>query len=248
MLRPSTSTRARRPNVRSPTPADRRGLSALVASPRRILILGASYGSLLATKILVAGQNVSLVCRADEADLINSEGTRVHIPLRGRDAIEIDSRTLPGRLDAMTPDAADPSQYDLVVLAMQEPHYRSAQVRELLDRIANSLRPVMSIMNMPPLPFLARIPGLDPSPWSFATRTQGSGMVSNQGFSRLPAPIHRRFGLPEVRPIFFTLPLRRTSRWPALTMPPTLQYCGNSDRPLKHRALILAMARHHGCR
>jgi hypothetical protein len=133
-----------------------------VASPRKILILGASYGSLLATKLLLAGQKVSLVCLSHEADLINSEGTRVDIPLRGREGlIEIDSRRLPGRLDATTPDAADPSQYDLVGLAMQEPQYRSAEVRELLARIADSGKPVMSIMNMPPLPFLARIPGLD---------------------------------------------------------------------------------------
>ena len=30
---------------------------------RSILILGASYGSLLATKLLMAGHNVTLVCR-----------------------------------------------------------------------------------------------------------------------------------------------------------------------------------------
>jgi hypothetical protein len=44
---------------------------------------------------------------------------------------------------------------------MQEPQYRSAKVRELMSRIAASGKPVMSIMNMPPLPFLARIPALD---------------------------------------------------------------------------------------
>ena len=133
-----------------------------MASPRRILVMGASYGSLLATKLLVAGQNVSLVCRSDEADLINTSGTRLHIPFRGRESlVEIDSRKLPGKLVAMKPDAADPGQYDLVVLAMQEPQYRSSPVRELLKRTADSLRPVMSIMNMPPPPFLARIPGLD---------------------------------------------------------------------------------------
>jgi hypothetical protein len=133
-----------------------------VASPRKILILGASFGSLLATKLLLAGQKVSLVCRSHEGDLINSEGTRVHIPLRGREGIiEIDSRKLPGMLEAFTPDHADPSQYDLIVLAMQEPQYRCAGVLELLVRIADSVKPVMSIMNMPPLPFLARIPDLD---------------------------------------------------------------------------------------
>ena len=42
---------------------------------RNILILGASYGSLLATKLLMAGHNVTLVCRKKTADLINREGS-----------------------------------------------------------------------------------------------------------------------------------------------------------------------------
>ena len=36
---------------------------------RNILILGASYGSLLATKLLMAGHNVTLVCRKKTAEL-----------------------------------------------------------------------------------------------------------------------------------------------------------------------------------
>jgi hypothetical protein len=44
---------------------------------------------------------------------------------------------------------------------MQEPQYRSPGVRELLDAVAKSRVPCMSIMNMPPLPYLKRIPGLD---------------------------------------------------------------------------------------
>ncbi len=44
---------------------------------------------------------------------------------------------------------------------MQEPQYRSPGVRELLDAVAKSRVPCMSIMNMPPLPYLKRIPGVD---------------------------------------------------------------------------------------
>jgi hypothetical protein len=44
---------------------------------------------------------------------------------------------------------------------MQEPQYRSAGVRELLDAVAKAKVPCMSIMNMPPLPYVKRIPGLD---------------------------------------------------------------------------------------
>ena len=44
---------------------------------------------------------------------------------------------------------------------MQEPQYRSPGVRELLDAVAKSKVPCMSIMNMPPLPYVKRIPGLN---------------------------------------------------------------------------------------
>ena len=132
-------------------------------SPLRILIMGASYGSLLATKLLLAGHTVKLVCLPAEAELINAQGTRVRMPVKGRDGlVEIDSRKLPGKLSADGPAAIDPADYDLVALAMQEPQYRSAGVRELLDAIAGARLPCMSIMNMPPLPYLARIPGIDP--------------------------------------------------------------------------------------
>jgi hypothetical protein len=44
---------------------------------------------------------------------------------------------------------------------MQEPQYRSPGVRELLHLVATSKVPCMSIMNMPPLPYVKRIAGLD---------------------------------------------------------------------------------------
>ena len=127
-----------------------------------ILILGASYGSLLASKMMFAGHNVTLVCLPAEADLINAEGFRVRMPVRGRkEQVEIDSRKLPGKVRAGGASAFDPSDFDLIGLAMQEPQYGSAGVRELLDRVAKSRVPAMSIMNMPPLPYMRRIPGLD---------------------------------------------------------------------------------------
>ena len=127
----------------------------------KILILGASYGSLLGAKLLAAGHTVKLVCLPAEADLINHEGARIRMPVKGREAlVEVDTRKLPGKLSANGPGAVHPRDYDLVALAMQEPQYRSPGVRELLDAVARAKIPCMSIMNMPPLPFLARIPGL----------------------------------------------------------------------------------------
>ncbi len=132
--------------------------------PKKVLILGASYGSLLGMKLALAGHDVKLVCLPQEAALINEKGAIVRIPVKGRAGlVEVQTRNLPGKLTADVPTAVDPRSYDLVGLAMQEPQYRSSGVRELLDAVAKSGVPCMSIMNMPPLPCLSRIPGIDPA-------------------------------------------------------------------------------------
>lgn len=128
---------------------------------RSILILGASYGSLLATKLAMAGHNVTLVCRRKTAELINRSGTEVRIKLRSDPTHRaILSRDLPGTVDAISPQDIDLSRYDLVCLAMQEPQYANHTIRVLLVRIAEAKLPCLSIMNMPPLPYLKRIPAL----------------------------------------------------------------------------------------
>src|SRR6201999_3996970 len=105
---------------------------------------------------------IHLVCLPAEADLINAEGFKVKLPVRGRaEPVLLESRKLPGKVTAGPAAGVDPKQYDLVGLCMQEPQYRSAGVRELLDAIGKSRVPCMSIMNMPPLPYIKRIPGLD---------------------------------------------------------------------------------------
>ncbi|MEA2928885.1 MAG: hypothetical protein QOG38_1313 [Hyphomicrobiales bacterium] len=130
--------------------------------PYNILILGAAYGSLLASKMLFGGHKIHHVCLPAEADLINSEGFRVRLPVKGRkDPVLLDSTKLPGKVTASGAQGVDPKTYDLIGLAMQEPQYRSPGVRELLDAVAKSRVPTMSIMNMPPLPYVKRIPGLD---------------------------------------------------------------------------------------
>ena len=128
----------------------------------KILIMGASYGSLLGAKLLLAGHDVTLVCLPAEAELINQDGIRVRLPVKDREGlVEIDSRKLAAKLSAAIPGAVNPADFDLIALAMQEPQYRSPGVRELLDAVAKARVPCMSIMNMPPLPYLARIPGVD---------------------------------------------------------------------------------------
>jgi hypothetical protein len=86
------------------------------------------------------------------------------MPVKGREGlVEVRSRKLPGELSACSPAEASPAGHDLVVLGMQEPQYGAPGVRELLDAVAKAKVPCMSIMNMPPLPYLARVPGVSAS-------------------------------------------------------------------------------------
>ena len=124
--------------------------------------MGAAYGSLLAAKMLFGGHKIHHVCLPAEAELINAEGFKVRLPVRGRkDPVVLDSQKLPGKVTASGTAGVNPKDFDLIGLAMQEPQYRSPGVRELLDAVAKSRVPCMSIMNMPPLPYVKRIPGLN---------------------------------------------------------------------------------------
>ena len=77
----------------------------------KILILGASYGSLLGAKLLLAGHTVKLICLPAEADLINAEGIRVRLPVKDAvGMVELDSRTMAGKLSAGGPESANPAR------------------------------------------------------------------------------------------------------------------------------------------
>jgi hypothetical protein len=162
------------------------------------LIMGASYGSLLGTKLALAGHDVTLICLPAEVELINKDGAVVRMPVKGREGlVEINSKSLSGRLVAAGPAGIDPAGYDLVALAMQEPQYHTPGARELLDRVARSRKPCMSIMNMPPLPYVKRIPGLDTSKLS-ACYTDASVWESfDPGLVTLCSPDPQAFRPPE---------------------------------------------------
>ena len=165
---------------------------------RNVLVLGASYGSLLATKLLMAGHNVSLVCRKKTADLINSDGTEVRIKLSDEPAHRaIFSRDLPGNLDATPPDQVNLSRYDLVALAMQEPQYTDDAIRVLMARIAEANLPCLSIMNMPPLPYLKRIPALEAMGLQEAYTDARVWEPFKPGLMSLCSPDPQAFRLPE---------------------------------------------------
>ena len=113
-----------------------------MSNPYSILVMGASYGSLFATKALLAGHDATLVCTPATAELINREGTMVRFPIRGRETpIDIYSSNLEPELRATVPEDSSPEGFDLVVLAMQEAQYGAPGVRELLKQVAKQTTP-----------------------------------------------------------------------------------------------------------
>jgi len=163
------------------------------------LILGASYGSLLATKLLLAGHDATLVCTSATASLVNQRGTRVRMPVKGREElVEVDSGALPGTLRASVPGDVDPAAgFDLVVLAMQEPQYGSDGVRELLGRVAAARIPCVAIMNMPPKPYLARLRGVDADALDHCYAEPDLWATFEPGLVTLASPDPQAFRPPE---------------------------------------------------
>lgn len=168
---------------------------------RKILVLGASYGSLLGTKLLMAGHDVTLVCRAATAATINADGTEVRIRLKGEETPRaFRSADLPGKLDAQPPERVDPAAFDLVALAMSEPQYGTEDIRRLMARIAEARVPCLSIMNMPPLPYLRRIPGLDAEALKPAFNAPDVWAGFEPGLVSLCSPDPQAFRLPDTGP------------------------------------------------
>jgi len=164
------------------------------------LILGASYGSLLGTKMAMAGHSVTLVCTAPTAKLINNSGTQVHFPVRGCDEpVTVASTELSGQVVAATPADVNIDDYELVVLAMQEPQYKHADVSALLEKIAYANIPCMAIMNMPPLPYIKRLPGIDASAVAECYADASVWDNFNPGLVTLASPDPQAFRPPDAQ-------------------------------------------------
>ena len=78
-----------------------------------ILIYGASYGILLASKLMLAGYNVTCVCKQEEAKLLNQKGflLRWKVILK---KISINSKNLSGKFIAIEPNEINLNKIELI--------------------------------------------------------------------------------------------------------------------------------------
>jgi hypothetical protein len=127
----------------------------------RLLVCGASYGILPGIRAAAAGHKATFVCRDEEADLIEAGNFLLRVPAKDC-AVTLDIGAEDCRFAprACAPHEVEPSDFDLVCLAMQEPQYSSAGVRSLVRRIVASRVPCVSIMNMPLPPYLSSVVAL----------------------------------------------------------------------------------------
>ena len=174
---------------------------------------------------------MKLVCLPAEADLINADGFRVRMQIRGRaDQIEIDSRNLSRTVSAAGLAEVNPADYHLIGLAMQEPQYGSPGVRELMDAVAKSRVPCMSIMNMPPLPYMKRIPGLNTDKLKAAYTAPAVWENFDPRTLTLCSPDPQAVRPPGEKVNVLQVTLPTTSRSRALTMTRATRSCATSRR------------------
>src|SRR5213078_1200529 len=82
-------------------------------------------------------------------------------------------------------------------LAMQEPQYTNHTIRVLMIKIAEAKLPCLSIMNMPPLPYLKRIPALSEMGLEEAYTNAQVWERFKPGLVSLCSPDPQAFRLPE---------------------------------------------------
>ena len=119
-----------------------------------ILIYGASYGILVASKLMLAGYDVVCVCKKEEADLINNEGFSLEIDSYLKKKVILKSEKLNGNIKAIQPESINLDNVKLVFLAMQEAQYHNSAILDSLSLIAKKKIPTISIMNIPPSIYL----------------------------------------------------------------------------------------------
>jgi hypothetical protein len=132
------------------------------AAPLNVLVLGASYGLLPAVKLALAGHAVTVVGRAEEIATMARAPVQLDLPVRRSGerivlAVPVAAHAAPGSLALRAPADAVPEQADFALLAMQEPQFAAPAVAALVARIAAARVPCLSLMNLPPPPFLARL-------------------------------------------------------------------------------------------
>ena len=119
---------------------------------KKILVIGANYGLLLAGMLIERGFAVNVFGTDKEVEILNKEGF----------SFESNNETWKFKpsnfLNFISNFKKD--NYDLVILAVQEPTLVNAKISNIITFISEKSIPILSIMNIPFLNFLSDIMGV----------------------------------------------------------------------------------------
>jgi hypothetical protein len=118
-----------------------------------ILVLGASYGLLVASILLEKGFKCTIVCNEDEDEKLKKNGFVLNIADKNlfySPQIFFENKVL-----SSTPRNFDYNKkYDLCFLTIQEGQLGQNEILKLMEFIGSSKIPLISLMNIPPLSFV----------------------------------------------------------------------------------------------
>ena len=127
-----------------------------------LLMLGASYGLVFGLKAAHAGHRVTFVCKPNEQELINQGKAAIKLSSKlDGTRVTLSSNDAPVPPVGISTQSVNPQDYDLCVLAMQEPQYADHEIQRVVQEIIAAQIPILSIMNMPLPPFLKSNLGLE---------------------------------------------------------------------------------------
>ena len=121
-------------------------------SKKKVLVIGANYGLLLAGMLKERGFDIAVFGKEKEVEILNQEGFSFNM----NDSFW---RFAPSnKLKFISSFNED--NYDLVILAVQEPTLSNPKIAEIVSFISKNSLPILSIMNIPLLNFLIDIVGI----------------------------------------------------------------------------------------
>ena len=211
----------------------------MIVQPLNVLVLGASYGLLPGLKLSLAGHKVTFVGRPDEIAAMAAAPVRVDLPLRRTGSrVVLSASTLvdaaPGFPALRTPATADPHVADFVILAMQEPQFAAPEIDALVRRIGESRTPCLSIMNLPPPPYLARLGNIPVQALSGVYSAQGAWDAIAPSLLSVTSPDAQALRLDPSRPGELTVTLASNFKAAPFADPSAQALLDRLGRDLSH--------------
>lgn len=119
---------------------------------KKILIIGANYGLLLAGMLIERGFDVDVFGKSEEIDILNEEGFSIQWNVKKLSFKSSENLRFIKNYSY--------NNYNFAILAVQEPSLSNPSIKEIIFSISKKSLPILSVMNIPLVNFLENIIGI----------------------------------------------------------------------------------------